>query len=412
MLKNLLKVGVLAGVMALTCSAFAQDNAKKYAPEYPQYGFWSNWSLGAELGWAHQFGSGLDWVHGSNAGWMLMVEKELNYCWDLRFAGGVPGQWAHPSVNENGNTYTCPNEHDAYDRYAKTTAGFKFSINKAIEGYNPDRKGNFYALVDGGVAWKYDRFGWAALVADLGLGYSRQICEHSSIFVEATLDNVADINNPLRIFDGEKSYFNSFIGVGYMYNFGPTAADLELIAQRAKVTQENVDALNDQINRLNQEIANGKQAEQRLQNAINDLEERLARAPKASNGNADSLQGIINQIKDDQLTFYALPFSILYGVDEWKVADSQMDKVKAIARVMKDNENVKFNIVGFCDKTGSDAYNMKLSQKRAEEVKRILVNKYGIAEDRLSCDWKGKSMAFGDIEYSINRRTSVYRVIE
>ena len=130
------------------------------------------------------------------------------------------------------------------------------------------------------------------------------------------------------------------------------------------------------------------------------------------NGNSDSLQNVINQIKDDQLTFYALPFSILYGVDEWKVPEDQNDKVAAIARVMKDNDAVKFNLVGFCDHTGSAAYNMKLSQKRAEELKRVLVKKYGIDEDRLTCDWKGKGMAFGDLKYGVNRRTSVYRVIE
>ena len=55
---------------------------------------------------------------------------------------------------------------------------------------------------------------------------------------------------------------------------------------------------------------------------------------------------------------------------------------------------------------------MKLSERRANEVKRLLTKKYGIDEDRIEVDFKGKSVAFGDVQYAINRRVSFYRVIE
>lgn len=400
MLKKLLNIGMVACALMLSSNAFAQDNSKQYAPEYPQYGFWSNWSIGAEVGYARQAEGGWGWMHGSNAGLQVIIQKELNYVWDFRIKGGIPGLWKHPE-NE------CALDH-RYDRFATTTFGFTFSINNACKGYDPERKNSIYLLADGGGAWKYDETGVLGLIADLGLGWSHKCCEHGTFFIEGTLSDVANVPD---IFETRHN-LDVFVGLGWMYDFGSTAADKELIAQRAKLNQENFDALYDQINKLNKEVADGKQAEQRLQNTINDLEEQLAKRPLASNnGNSDSLQNVINQIKDDQLTFYALPFSILYGVDEWKVPEDQNDKVAAIARVMKDNDAVKFNLVGFCDYTGSDAYNMKLSQKRAEELKRVLVKKYGIDEDRLTCDWKGKGMAFGDLKYSVNRRTSVYRVI-
>ena len=107
-----------------------------------------------------------------------------------------------------------------------------------------------------------------------------------------------------------------------------------------------------------------------------------------------------------------MPFSVLYGVDQWRVPEEEEIKVKAVARVLKDNSDVKILVVGFADYTGSDKYNMKLSEKRANEVKRLLVKKYGIAEDRISTDYKGKSVAFGDIQYALNRRVSFYRVID
>ncbi len=429
MLKNLLKVGVFAGLLAFTCNSFAQEETtKEYANVYPQYGFWSNWSLGAEIGWAHQFTNGLSWVHGSNAGWQLIIEKELSPAWSLRLSGGVPGQWGHPTTDANGNAYTCPNQSAngrVYDRFGDLKVGAKLNLCSAVKGYDPERKNEFYVLANTGlgVMYKHEDFGNVSMLMEAGMGFSHKCCEHSTIFVEATINDIADIRNPLAIFRSSKpdvTNFNSFVGFGYMYNFGPTAADLELIAQRKELTQENFDALNDQINKLNKEVATGKQTEQRLQNTINDLEERISRGGRRNNKgeivfdsqDADSLQNILNSIKNDQMNFYALPFSILYGVDKYKVSADQKDKVAAIARVIKDTENAKFSVIGFCDYTGSDAYNQKLSEKRAEELKRVLVEEYGVDEDRIATGGRGKNSPFGDVKYSINRRCSVYRVIE
>lgn len=399
MLKKLFTIGMFACVMSLACNVFAQDE-KQYAPEYPHYGFWSNWSLGGQIGVDYM--SNQKWALGAN----LLIQKELNHVWNFRTTLGAP------RVLPFGN---------GGDRYAKATFGFTFNPIAACKGYDPDRKFNFYLLADGGANFRYDAsqtvFGQLALLADFGLGISLKTGEHSTFSFEAVNDFV-DVYNPFgaSIFGGAGlgGRTDIFLGLGYMYNFGPTATDLEMIAQKALLTQENVDNLNNQIAQLEQEVANSKKAEQRLENRINDLENELANVSKrpVSNTNADSLQNIINNMKADQLNFYALPFSILYAVDDYQVSDDQQDKLKAIARVMKDNENMKFAVVGFCDHTGSDAYNMKLSQKRAENVKNILVNKYGIDEDRLSCDWKGKANPFGDVKMSINRRVSFYRVIE
>ena len=107
-----------------------------------------------------------------------------------------------------------------------------------------------------------------------------------------------------------------------------------------------------------------------------------------------------------------MPFSILFDNDSYTVKGSEMTKIKAICQILKDNPDVNLTLAGFCDKTGSDAYNMKLSQKRAEAVKKIMVKKYGIDADRLTIDAKGKTVSFGDLKYDINRRVSFYRVIE
>jgi len=48
-------------------------------------------------------------------------------------------------------------------------------------------------------------------------------------------------------------------------------------------------------------------------------------------------------------------------------------------------------IEGHTDNTGSDQYNLQLSQKRAESVRQYLINNFSIAPDRLSAKGFGES---------------------
>jgi OOP family OmpA-OmpF porin len=52
------------------------------------------------------------------------------------------------------------------------------------------------------------------------------------------------------------------------------------------------------------------------------------------------------------------------------------------ARILAENPNVRVRIEGHTDSIGTEAYNLRLSQRRANAVKRYLVSK-GIAADRL-----------------------------
>ena len=94
------------------------------------------------------------------------------------------------------------------------------------------------------------------------------------------------------------------------------------------LTQENFGALNSQVNNLDNQLRNSRNNEKRLENRIAELEDQLAQAlaQGGKGGNsaaADSLQAVIDQIKADQLTFYAMPFSVQYGVNEWQVSEEE-----------------------------------------------------------------------------------------
>lgn len=420
MLKKVINFALVMTLFATTMSAFAQNNGK---PEYPRYGFWSNWSIGGSIDLNNQavmggFNFGDKWRVSTNAGMSIFAQQKLNHAFDWRLRFGFPS-FGEPRM---GAVEGDVNNQKKMDSHATFTLDVLFSLNNAIMGYDPDRRFSLYLFVGGGLGFSFNpnesanNFGVVGITLDGGLGASYRFGDPHYVFVEYGYDVNGDAPHASTFFKNSLHHTNRIFRIGYYYCFGVTAADQAVAAQKAMLTQENFGALNTQVNNLENQVVATRNSEKKLENRIAELEDQLA-AAKANQGKgngaaADSLQAVIDQIKADQLTFYAMPFSVLYGVDDWKVSDDEMEKVKAVARVLKDNSDVKIMVVGFADYTGSDQYNMKLSEKRANEVKRLLVKKYGIAEDRIDTDYKGKSVAFGDIQFSLNRRVSFYRVIE
>lgn len=405
MFKKLFKIGMLVGLMAVACTANAQEE-KHYAVEYPHYGFWSNWSIGAAPSWSWQ--SQFNNYKYNGFGLMLFAEKELSPVFDVRLAlfGPITINWAINKFTDSGKSI---------DSYGELGMDFKINLASLCNGYNPERKFNTYFVAGSGVSVLYDGgpghngiLGNVGVYIRGGLGFEYRFNNRWSMFAEYMQDIVNDAPNPFKF--GSWHNTNGHVIAGLMYNFGPTQADLDLIAQRALLTQENFDRMNDEINSLRDELKNAKEREKKLLNRISDLEEQIANMQpiKKDDKTVDSLQRIINGYENNKHNFYALPFSITYDVDQYTVSEDQMRKVNAIAQVMKDDESINYEIIGYCDYTGSDEYNQKLSERRAEYVKKLLVRK-GISEDRLTTSGKGKTMPFGDIKNSINRRVSFYR---
>lgn len=80
----------------------------------------------------------------------------------------------------------------------------------------------------------------------------------------------------------------------------------------------------------------------------------------------------------------------LFGFDSAKLNPNQ-PKLDDIAKLLNDNPSINNVVItGYTDRIGSDKYNQKLSERRANAVKEYLVGK-GVAADRLSAVGKGKA---------------------
>ena len=83
------------------------------------------------------------------------------------------------------------------------------------------------------------------------------------------------------------------------------------------------------------------------------------------------------------------------------VAKHQLANVEMIATYMKNNKDAKIKISGYASPEGSKEFNQKLSEKRAEAVKNVLVKKYKIAADRIETEGLGATdKLFDQVEFN------------
>ncbi|WP_026811053.1 OmpA family protein [Arenibacter latericius] len=67
-----------------------------------------------------------------------------------------------------------------------------------------------------------------------------------------------------------------------------------------------------------------------------------------------------------------------------------------IANLLRDDDSISLQIIGHTDNKGEVSYNQTLSENRAATVKQLLIQEFGIREDRLQSMGKGESEAVDD----------------
>lgn len=81
--------------------------------------------------------------------------------------------------------------------------------------------------------------------------------------------------------------------------------------------------------------------------------------------------------------------NIFYDFDKATLRPESTKALDELVKLLNENPNVTIELSAHCDYKGSDAYNIKLSQRRAESVVNYLIE-HGIAADRLSPVGYGK----------------------
>jgi outer membrane protein OmpA-like peptidoglycan-associated protein len=86
---------------------------------------------------------------------------------------------------------------------------------------------------------------------------------------------------------------------------------------------------------------------------------------------------------------------IRFDVGKASLKPESMGIINEVVDLMKEHSDLRFSVEGHTDSDGDDAFNMELSDKRAEAVKSTMIS-MGIAADRLESKGLGESMPITD----------------
>lgn len=182
------------------------------------------------------------------------------------------------------------------------------------------------------------------------------------------------------------------VNVGLVYKFKNSNGTHNFTLETGR-DQAEVDALNAQINSLreqnatltskdeqNQKNLSAKDAEiNNLKKALDECNKRPAKTATATN----------------------LQPTVIFRQGKSVVDPAQVASIELIANYMKNHKDANVEIKGYASPEGSKELNQRLSEKRAEAVKDILVKKYKISANRLKTTGMGATdKLFEQVEFN------------
>jgi len=87
---------------------------------------------------------------------------------------------------------------------------------------------------------------------------------------------------------------------------------------------------------------------------------------------------------------------VKFDFDKSKVKEESYGDIKNLADFMKQYPATSTTVEGHTDSVGTDAYNQKLSERRANAVREVLVNQYGVGGERVNAVGYGESKPVAD----------------
>lgn len=95
--------------------------------------------------------------------------------------------------------------------------------------------------------------------------------------------------------------------------------------------------------------------------------------------------------KDVKETLY-----VEFGLDKSEVRKTSYPQLEGLANRMYQYPSAALTLEGHTDSTGAEAYNQKLSERRADAVKKVLVDEFGVDSSRITTEGRGEAQPIAD----------------
>lgn len=163
------------------------------------------------------------------------------------------------------------------------------------------------------------------------------------------------------------------LNVGLVYKFKNSNGSHNFVVAELR-DQAEIDILNNKINDLRGELAGKDDEIADMDRQIAELKQQLADCQNQTTTACERLQPVV-----------------IFRQGKSTIDRAQYASIELIAKYMKDNQDAKVEIKGYASPEGSAKFNQKLSQARAEAVKKALVKRYNISADRIEAKGMGST---------------------
>ena len=357
-----------AAVMAVSASAQTTQESK----------FFDNWYLGVNVGAATKT---------THNAWF----KNVNPSVGVRLGKWFTPVWgAAVEADLYARNRNLPFTHKTLVRGASGKFIGTINATNLFLGYKGEPR-TFEVIPVYGLGWAHS-FGtsnnWNALTSKAGIDFAVNFGADKAwqFYVEPSMNWALNGDGYEGVaYDINKSGFQ--LNAGFIYKFKNSNGSHNFTIAQLR-DQSEIDGLNSQINNLRNDLNNKDSQLSAKDKQIKDLQNALDECNKKP-----------KYVKPATAT--NLQPTVLFQQGKSNVEKSQMPNIELIAQYMKNHPEANIEIKGYASPEGPKELNQKLSEKRAEAVKNVLVKKYKIAADRLTTKGMGATdKLFKQVEFN------------
>ncbi len=268
-----------------------------------------------------------------------------------------------------------------------------FNASAMIGGYRPDRFYEIYPYLGCGVA----------MYAQSG-DYCYEVYPIFGIVNDFKLNDKFSVNCELRIaatkadtYSHESDHHVTPMSatVGMTYRFGKNTTTFKTTEDVYKTATSELGAMKSANNKL-----------KKSNNALTEENKKLKDQLSTTQRQLGVAKADVKESKaDEKKKVTSTP--VFFDVNSNKLSKREVASLKYVAETINDNPSTTYTVNGYTDnKTGSEKYNQRLSERRAEAVVDVLVDVYGVSKSQLKVVGNGGVDTLYD-ESQLNRCTVV-----
>ncbi|MFA5781131.1 MAG: OmpA family protein [Bacteroidales bacterium] len=260
------------------------------------------------------------------------------------------------------------------------------------------------------------------LAIPLGLGLKYKLFPKFDLGVECILNNINTDKLDARVRTNTAKDKYGYTAITITYRIGKNEKSLEWVNPKEMESDEltprfaaiskKIDSLSNKLNDIDSKVGALQKDVAILNNPPKEADDDGDGVPNSKDLEPNTPKGSFVDVNgkaiptqsSSSISGEATPqFAVFFRVNSSYIDEVNYEKIAVAVKMLRENPNLKFDLVGHADKTGGKLYNEILSKKRAQAVFNLLKS-FGIDPSRLIVVGKGIEDPLSNDILSVNRR--------